>query len=479
MSVHIPQEADFDAQAHSLSNARNNLMFIMGLCMHEGKRYLESCPTMVGLSGRKFAGAATAFLMLKFVQEFDFLEDITKGGPYGEPISLGARIHEHLVGSAVPISVLNSLEDLRVMGNQVTFVYGNTDTLEIDQQLKVLFVMRLVAKYILRGGNVGRKVHLSARKDGKTANPPGPKPIYVKSSPKQNTINSNGGKKQPSMQKRTVIKGVTSRMDMLSPDLGMQRGQTFCYTNDTNQDYEYDEVGIDRRRGSDAADYVVDEEDFDANDHSFHENSLNHSVQEMWDGSGRLIPYAHGNEEDILEEDYVEDHLQELDLSTSYSGPPITAVTMSNQNCASSQLEQKPPRLSQSRIPQLQKQPVEQEMKPKGPPRLGLFVVDDAGMIEGKVTNISKLDFEEEVEKAKLFQGNLNELTTKVEVEENIAKEKGGAKEKQKQLVSLSSQRSEDGSPAAALQRRKGGAKKMKAPKSRSPMKAKEAVLII
>ena len=117
---------------------------------------LSSQFQLAAIVGRQFAECVTALLMLKFVSGFNFLEgtlythhasklpltvlsiaDITLSGDFGEPLSLATRIHVHLQDVNVPPSVLNALEELRILGNRELFMYVSAAPLDGDSTAKV------------------------------------------------------------------------------------------------------------------------------------------------------------------------------------------------------------------------------------------------------------------------------------------------------------------------------------------------------
>eukprot|EP00049_Salpingoeca_infusionum_P007362 m.119175 g.119175 ORF g.119175 m.119175 type:complete len:181 (+) comp13674_c3_seq3:142-684(+) len=137
-TIQLPYDADLNGLSQTLMSARNDLIFIMGFAMGQAREFFGVNPTLTGINGRKFADACTSFLLLKFQsQQFQFLEDVTHGGSYGEPVALAERIHVHLKNTKVPVSMLNALEELRVLGNVEMYVYGDGRTLDMEMQEKV------------------------------------------------------------------------------------------------------------------------------------------------------------------------------------------------------------------------------------------------------------------------------------------------------------------------------------------------------
>ncbi|EDQ91577.1 uncharacterized protein MONBRDRAFT_23614 [Monosiga brevicollis MX1] len=172
--------AEFDGLAGNLESARNVLISGLGTAMHSAKeaalaqRWLEAI-----VQARRFADATATLLVLKFLPNFQYLEDITQSGPYQEPMSLGMRIHEYLTQTKVPPSVLNALEELRVLGNRAVFVYADPEVVGPKDVNKVLLLLQLIGRYVVRGGSVGSKLMLSARPGGKRGPPPGLEGTYV------------------------------------------------------------------------------------------------------------------------------------------------------------------------------------------------------------------------------------------------------------------------------------------------------------
>eukprot|EP00730_Choanoeca_flexa_P013500 TRINITY_DN5391_c0_g1_i1.p1 TRINITY_DN5391_c0_g1~~TRINITY_DN5391_c0_g1_i1.p1 ORF type:complete len:427 (+),score=83.57 TRINITY_DN5391_c0_g1_i1:155-1435(+) len=186
----------YDALASNLASARNVLIGRMGELMvaakgahHCRRRDLILIPCciehvvnghldMAAIHGRQFAEAVSSLLMLKFVNGFQYLEDVTLSGDFNEPMPLATRIHVHLQGTKVPPSVINALEDLRVIGNQAMFMALTSVAVDQEKAEKLLLLLQFLGHYVIRGGSVGQQVALSARRDGTRGPPPAARGIY-------------------------------------------------------------------------------------------------------------------------------------------------------------------------------------------------------------------------------------------------------------------------------------------------------------
>lgn len=82
--------------------------------------------------------------------------------------------------------------------------------------------MRLLGKYVVRGGAVGNHVHTSARADGRKSQPPGPRPIYLRENStklRQNTQTAQQTNNLSSLQSNGQNNKIDASMSQSSHDI--------------------------------------------------------------------------------------------------------------------------------------------------------------------------------------------------------------------------------------------------------------------
>eukprot|EP00054_Salpingoeca_dolichothecata_P012768 m.70843 g.70843 ORF g.70843 m.70843 type:complete len:371 (-) comp20112_c0_seq2:44-1156(-) len=121
----------------------------IGRRMRQIEVHFASSLLVVGVSSRKISEAATCFMLIKFIpQEFPDRRSVINGGKFGEPLSLGTRIHVHLK-QLCPSNVIESLDKLRILGNKEAHDFHDAERLQDDEKLLCVQHIDILTTYML------------------------------------------------------------------------------------------------------------------------------------------------------------------------------------------------------------------------------------------------------------------------------------------------------------------------------------------